>query len=176
VDILVDMNGYTLGTRLLIFALRPAPLQLAWLGYPSTTGAAFIDAIVLDEVIAGPPRSPLEQLYTEKHILSMPGAYALNSYAERYPPPQAITGALGAAAGAGAKGSKAERVFVFANLNRLSKLDAPSLACWLRILKRVPHSVLWLLAAPQEGVAMVRGTTHNATLLIDACACRCNTR
>jgi predicted O-linked N-acetylglucosamine transferase (SPINDLY family) len=51
---------------------------------------------------------------------------------------------------------------VFCNLNRLSKADGASLACWLRVLRRVPQSVLWLLAAPSEGVAMVQRQVKEA--------------
>ncbi|XP_074651538.1 UDP-N-acetylglucosamine--peptide N-acetylglucosaminyltransferase 110 kDa subunit-like [Tubulanus polymorphus] len=63
IDILVNMNGYTKGARNELFALRPAPIQVMWLGYPGTSGASFMDYIVTDRVT-----SPIElaSQYSEK--------------------------------------------------------------------------------------------------------------
>lgn len=63
IHILVNMNGYTKGARNEIFALRPAPVQVLWLGYPSTSGASFIDYLITDKVCSPPE---LEHFYTEK--------------------------------------------------------------------------------------------------------------
>lgn len=57
------MNGYTKGARNEIFALRPAPIQVLWLGYPGTSGATFIDYLITDK-ICSPPNS--EHFYTEQ--------------------------------------------------------------------------------------------------------------
>lgn len=63
IHILVNMNGYAKGARNEIFALRPAPIQVLWLGYPSTSGATFIDYLITDKVCFPPE---LRNFYTEK--------------------------------------------------------------------------------------------------------------
>lgn len=63
IDILVNMNGYTKGARNEIFALKPAPLQVMWLGYPGTSGASYMDYIITDRVTS--PIALADQ-YSEK--------------------------------------------------------------------------------------------------------------
>ncbi|MCP9259053.1 hypothetical protein DINM_002031 [Dirofilaria immitis] len=62
IHILINMNGYTKGARNEIFALRPAPIQVMWLGYPSTSGAPFMDYLITDSVT-----SPLELAHAYNH-------------------------------------------------------------------------------------------------------------
>jgi protein O-GlcNAc transferase len=50
IHILINLNGYTKGARTEIFALRPAPIQAMWLGYPGSSGASFMDYIITDKV------------------------------------------------------------------------------------------------------------------------------
>lgn len=81
VHILVNMNGYTKGARNEIFALRPAPIQVMWLGYPGTSGASFMDYIVTDVVT-----SPLElaSQYSEK-LAYMPETYFIGDHKQMFP-------------------------------------------------------------------------------------------
>jgi len=65
IHILVDMSGYTKGSQTEIFALRPAPIQVSWLGYPSTSGATFMDYLITD-TICSPPE--FKNLYSEKLV------------------------------------------------------------------------------------------------------------
>lgn len=76
IHILVNMNGYTKGARNEIFALRPAPIQVMWLGYPGTSGASFMDYLITDEVT-----SPLElaSQYSEK-LAYMPHTYFIGDH------------------------------------------------------------------------------------------------
>jgi len=76
IHILVNMNGYTKGARNEIFALRPAPVQVMWLGYPGTSGASFMDYLITDEVT-----SPLElaNQYSEK-LAYMPHTYFIGDH------------------------------------------------------------------------------------------------
>ncbi|XP_015522340.1 UDP-N-acetylglucosamine--peptide N-acetylglucosaminyltransferase 110 kDa subunit isoform X2 [Neodiprion pinetum] len=81
IHILVNMNGYTKGARNEIFALRPAPVQVMWLGYPGTSGASFMDYLITDEVT-----SPLElaNQYSEK-LAYMPHTYFIGDHRQMFP-------------------------------------------------------------------------------------------
>lgn len=81
IHILVNMNGYTKGARNEIFALKPAPIQVMWLGYPGTSGASFMDYIVTDSVT-----SPLElaSQYSEK-LAYMPSTYFIGDHKQMFP-------------------------------------------------------------------------------------------
>eukprot|EP00099_Drosophila_melanogaster_P014829 NP_523620.1 super sex combs, isoform B [Drosophila melanogaster] len=81
IHILVNMNGYTKGARNEIFALRPAPIQVMWLGYPGTSGASFMDYIITDSVT-----SPLELAYQYSEKLSyMPHTYFIGDHKQMFP-------------------------------------------------------------------------------------------
>ncbi|XP_055602116.1 UDP-N-acetylglucosamine--peptide N-acetylglucosaminyltransferase 110 kDa subunit [Uranotaenia lowii] len=81
INILVNMNGYTKGARNEIFALRPAPVQVMWLGYPGTSGASFMDYIITDSVT-----SPMElaDQYSEK-LAYMPHTYFIGDHRQMFP-------------------------------------------------------------------------------------------
>lgn len=81
IHILVNMNGYTKGARNEIFALRPAPVQVMWLGYPGTSGASFMDYVVTDAVT-----SPIElaNQYSEK-LAFMPYTYFVGDHRQMFP-------------------------------------------------------------------------------------------
>lgn len=81
IHILVNMNGYTKGARNEIFALKPAPIQVMWLGYPGTSGASFMDYIVTDTVT-----SPMElaHQYSEK-LAYMPNTYFIGDHKQMFP-------------------------------------------------------------------------------------------
>uniref|UniRef100_A0A646QCL5 protein O-GlcNAc transferase n=1 Tax=Hemiscolopendra marginata TaxID=943146 RepID=A0A646QCL5_9MYRI len=81
IHILVNMNGYTKGARNEIFALRPAPIQVMWLGYPGTSGAPFMDYIITDAVT-----SPVEVAiqYSEK-LAYMPNTFFTGDHRHMFP-------------------------------------------------------------------------------------------
>uniref|UniRef100_T1JCD7 protein O-GlcNAc transferase n=1 Tax=Strigamia maritima TaxID=126957 RepID=T1JCD7_STRMM len=81
VHILVNMNGYTKGARNEIFALKPAPIQVMWLGYPGTSGAPFMDFLITDRVT-----SPIEvsQQYSEK-LAYMPNTFFIGDHRHMFP-------------------------------------------------------------------------------------------
>ncbi|XP_021934917.1 UDP-N-acetylglucosamine--peptide N-acetylglucosaminyltransferase 110 kDa subunit [Zootermopsis nevadensis] len=81
IHVLVNMNGYTKGARNEIFALRPAPVQVMWLGYPGTSGASFMDYLITDVVT-----SPLElaSQYSEK-LAYMPHTYFTGDHRQMFP-------------------------------------------------------------------------------------------
>ena len=75
------MNGYTKGARNEIFALRPAPIQVMWLGYPGTSGAPFMDYIITDK-----QTSPLAlaSQYSEK-LAYMPDTFFIGDHKQMFP-------------------------------------------------------------------------------------------
>ncbi|CAL8078905.1 unnamed protein product [Orchesella dallaii] len=81
IHILVNMNGYTKGARNEIFALKPAPIQVMWLGYPGTSGAHYMDYIITDRTT-----SPLEfeEHYSEKFAY-MPFTYFIGDHKQMFP-------------------------------------------------------------------------------------------
>src|SRR3569833_1684793 len=114
-----------------IFAHRAAPIQVAYLGYPGTMGAPFIDYIIADEVVI--PEQARE--YFSEKVVYLPGSYQVNAR-NRPTERSAISRAdVGLPADA----------FVFCSFNNVYKITPEMFACWMRILRRVEGSVLWLL-------------------------------
>lgn len=131
IDILIDLAGYTSHARSEIFALRPAPLQLCYLGFPHSTGADFIDYFIADPVIIPPPA---EKFFSEK-IARLPDSYFIfdNQQAIATLPLTRVS-----------MGLPAEST-VFCCHNNNYKITPDIFDSWMRILQRVPGSVLWLL-------------------------------
>jgi predicted O-linked N-acetylglucosamine transferase (SPINDLY family) len=137
IDVLVDLAGYTTFSRPAIFALRPAPVQVHWLGHLGTLGADFLPYILADDRAV--PEEHADQF--SETIVALPRGFAPASPMPIAPAPTRAE--LGLPEGA----------FVFCCMNGLYKLDAETFAAWMRILARVPESVLWL---PDEGSAAAR--------------------
>ena len=142
IDILVDLKGYTQGARTGIMALRPAPLQLNWLGFPGSMGAEFIDYIVADPFVI--PEG-FEKYYSEQ-VLRLPDCYQSN---DRHRP-------IGEQAGGREACGLPPAGFVFCCFNLTHKILPDVFACWMRILAAVPGSVLWLLEANPWAVENLR--------------------
>lgn len=132
VHILVDLMGYTKGSRPDICARRPAPVQVRLLGFPASSGGDLFDYIVTDRWITPEGAGPH---YSEKCVF-MPHCYQPNSYRDM-PAPLPVERA---AAGLPATG------FVFGCFNQPYKITSAVFDRWLSILHRVPGSVLWLLS------------------------------
>jgi predicted O-linked N-acetylglucosamine transferase (SPINDLY family) len=133
VDIGIDLKGHTNNARAGIFSFRTAPLQVNFLGYPGTPGSPLIDYHIADHVII--PDASLEN-YDEK-IVRLPGCYQPNL--ARREPSDRRTDRAGH--GLPAQG------FVFASFNANYKINPEVYDRWMRVLQRVPGSVLWLLVA-----------------------------
>lgn len=141
VDLLVDLMGHTRGTRLGLFACRPAPVQLSYLGFPGSTGAGFIDYIVADAVTA-----PLahEAHFSEK-IAQLPGCFQPNGRWRPLPQPMAR-----------AEAGLPEDGFVLCAFNHGYKILPPAFDAWCRVLHRVPRAVLWLKESNAQLAGNVR--------------------
>jgi protein O-GlcNAc transferase len=131
IDILIDLNGGTLGARPRILAHRPAPIQVNYLGYPGTMGAGFMDYAIVDPVVAPPD----EQAWFDERLVHLPHCYQANDSRR----PVAAAAPTRQAAGLPNDG------FVFCCFNSSYKLRPEFLEIWLRLLAAVPGSVLWLL-------------------------------
>jgi len=149
VHILVDMKGYTTDARTEIAALRPAPIQVSFIGFPGTMGAPFIDYLVADRFLV--PQEH-EADYSEKLVL-MPGSYQVNDRQRQVlePPPRP---ALGLPEGA----------FVFCCFNQPYKILPETFRVWMRLLEAVPNAVLWLLESNPAATRNLRVAAQQAGL------------
>jgi protein O-GlcNAc transferase len=131
VDILVDLMGWMWGHRMGILARRPAPVQAHYLGYPATTGAAYIDYFIADKIVIPPEQ---QQDYAEK-IIYLPDCYQVSDCQT----PVEITEYRRS------DFDLPNHAFLFCSFNTDYKIDRKIFAIWMRILHSVDNSVLWLL-------------------------------
>jgi protein O-GlcNAc transferase len=143
IHILVNLNGHTAGDRNGISALRPAPLQIVYLAYPGTMGAKYIDYNVVDKHVCPDQH---RAFYTE-HLMYMPHSYQANSFKDLYK--QLLSHNNRASR---ADYQVPEEAFVFCNFCRLGRITHELFSVWLRILERVPGSVLWLYKHPRAAM------------------------
>lgn len=130
IEILVHLDGFLQFNRGGICALRPAPLQISYLGFPGTTGAEFMDYILVDQTIV--PESH-RRFYGEK-IMAMPACYQINNDRQSISEVGAERAAFGLP----------EDAIVFCCYNDNYKIDHATVRSWARILAAVPGSVMWL--------------------------------
>jgi protein O-GlcNAc transferase len=131
VDIAVDLKGHTQDSRPEVLAHRPAPIQVGYLGYPGTIGADFLDYVLADETVA-----PFDHalFYSEK-IVQLPDCYQVNDRRR----------AIAATTPTRQEAGLPESGFVFCCFNNTYKITQPVFEAWMRLLAKVPGSVLWLL-------------------------------
>ncbi|MFC3070622.1 O-linked N-acetylglucosamine transferase, SPINDLY family protein [Phenylobacterium soli] len=135
IDILVDVNGHTRDSRTAIFARRPAPIQVNWLGFPGTMGSPYHHYIIGDDWIT-PPGS---EAYYSEEVVRLP-CYQPNDRKRVVDPTRPTR----------ANAGLPEDAFVFCCFNGSQKISRFTFERWLKILKAVPGSVLWLLASTPE--------------------------
>jgi protein O-GlcNAc transferase len=135
IDILVDLKGHTDNARTDVLALRPAPIQVNYLGYPGSMGAPFIDYIIGDRVV-----TPFDHAadYSET-IIQLPASYQINDSLRPITAPPSRA-ALGLPASE----------MVFCGFNSAFKLNPEVLDAWSGILRETPGSILWLLAGADD--------------------------
>src|SRR5258708_5721704 len=131
IDILIDLKGYTHHARPAISAYRPAPVQVSYLGYPATMGADFIDYIIVDPFVVPQDQQP----FFSERLVHLPGSYQVNDRKREM---------------AGAAGSRQDwglpaGALVFCSFNNSYKISPAIFDIWMRLLRSVPGSVLWLL-------------------------------
>jgi predicted O-linked N-acetylglucosamine transferase (SPINDLY family) len=129
IDILVDLGGHTSGNRLGIFALRPAPVQVSYLGYPATTGCSFIDYRLID-ALTDPEGS---EAFSTERLIRLPAPFLLYNPHSTFPgstPPPAL----------------ANGFITFGSFNFSSKITENTLDLWSRVLTEVPGSRMFIKA------------------------------
>jgi len=135
IDILINLNGYFGKHRMGVFAQRPAPVQVNFLGYPGTLGASYIDYIVADEIVI--PRG--EARFYSEAIAWLPDTYQVND--SRRDEVGSTTRA---------EHGLPDKVFVFCSFNQGYKLTPTMFDIWMRILANTHGSVLWILESNKE--------------------------
>lgn len=132
IDIAVDLGGYTSDARPDIFAYRPVPVQVNYLGYPGTTGTDYLDYILADRHIIPPDH---QQFYNEK-VVYLPDTYLPTDSSvsiSEHTPTRSECGLP-------------ETGVVLCSFNHDYKISPPVFDVWMRLLKQVPGSVLWLMS------------------------------
>ncbi|HKD46299.1 MAG TPA: tetratricopeptide repeat protein, partial [Rhizomicrobium sp.] len=147
IDILVNLNGYFGALRMGVFAHRPALIQVNYLGFPGSLGADYIDYILADDEVI--PKGD-EQFYREK-VVTLPQSYQINDGARPRSAP----------ASRKVHGLRDES-FVFCHFNYAYKIMPEMFTLWLRLLKKVPDSVLWLLESNPLFATNLRGEASRA--------------
>ncbi len=145
IDIAIDLSGFTADSRTAIFSYRAAPLQVNWLGYPGTMGTDYIDYIIADKTLI-PPKS--QRFFTEK-IVYLPNTYQPNDRKRFVSDRRFTRRELGLP----------ENAFVFCCFNNNFKITPTTFSSWMRILKAVQNSVLWLI---QDNPLVVKNLKQEA--------------
>jgi protein O-GlcNAc transferase len=147
VDILVDLMGFTTDSRTGIFARRPAPIAVNYLGYAGTMGAPYIDYILADRIVI-----PTEKLdcYSEK-VVHLPDSFMATDSKRR------ISERLFRRS----QFSLPESGFVFCSFSNGYKIVPQIFDIWMRLLKRVDNSVLWLSHANETAIRNLKREAQN---------------
>jgi len=130
IDIAIDLTGLTGNSQPDIFAKRAAPIQINYLGFPSTMGASFMDYIIADEMLI--PLSERDSYYEK--ILYMPHSFQVNDESK----------AISEESFSRSEFGLPEDAFVFCAFSNSFKITPPVFATWMNILRAIPKSVIWL--------------------------------
>lgn len=130
IDIAVDLKGFTKNARPGIFALRPAPLQVSYLGFPGTMGASYIDYLIADTIVV--PEH--EQKHYSEKLAYLPDCYQCNDTKRE----------IAARTPTRAEAGLPESGFVFCSFNNNYKLTPDMFDVWMRLLRQTEGSVLWI--------------------------------
>ena len=154
IHVLIDLNGFTRGARTAIFALNPAPLQIAYMGFCGSMQADYIHYTVADRVVVPPSH---QEQFSEK-LLYVPNSFFVNDHRQSAravldEPGEATSSSDMLGDGVSLLPKRAdyglqEDTFVFCCFSQVAKMDPNTFKLWMKILKKVPNSVLWLLRFP----------------------------
>ena len=136
IDILVDLSGHTTLNRLLVFARKPAPVQVTMIGYMQTTGLSAMDYRITDESLD--PTGSSEHLSTEK-LIRLPAGASRFVPPENCPPVNELP-------------ALKNGYVTFASFNKTSKITPEAVECWARLLKATPGSKLLVMGGSSQAV------------------------
>ena len=131
INIAVDLQGGTLGARPRIFNYRAAPIQVNYLGYPGTTGSYYMDYIIADNIVI--PENN-KNFFSEK-IVYLPNSYQVNDTKKKISEKKFTRSEIGLP----------QTGFIFCCFNQNVKITPAIFNLWMKILKKVDGSILWLL-------------------------------
>jgi predicted O-linked N-acetylglucosamine transferase (SPINDLY family) len=160
IDVLIDLSGYYDFSRSEIFAYRPAPVQASYCGFPCTTGADYMDYLIMDRTVC-PPGS--EQFIAEQ-IAYMPSTYFMVNDTQQIDDKKITRAEMGLP----------QEGLVFCCFNSPYKIDPVVFDVWMRLLQQIPNSVLWLFADKQRAQenliteALKRGVNKQRILFASA--------
>jgi len=142
IDIAVDLMGFTKDNRLGVLARRAAPVRVNYLGYPGTTGAPYMDYILADATIIPTDH----QAFFAERVVRIPGTYQINDNRRAIGRRTPTRGECGLPQGA----------FVFCCFNNPQKITPEMFDIWMRLLRAIEGSVLWLIADNAKAAANLR--------------------
>ena len=145
IDIAVDLKGYTQEGRPGILAHRPAPIQAQYLGYPGTMAAGYYDYVIADPIVIPEEHRP----FFSEQVAYLPDTYQCNDSKRAIAPRAPRRSEMGLP----------ENGFVFCCFNNNHKILPEMFDIWMRLLRQVDNSVLWLL---QDNLAVVRSLSREA--------------
>ena len=146
IDIAVDLMCYTTNNRIKVFSHRCAPIQINYLGYPGTSGAKFIDYIVADKILI--PKE--KQKYYSEKIIYLPNTYQVRDSTQK------ISTKIFKRKDFGLP----EKDFVFCCFNQNYKITPDVYDVWMRLLKKISGSVLWLIKNSDAGLDNLKKEAH----------------
>ncbi len=143
---MVDLKGYTQEGRPGILAYRPAPIQAQYLGYPGTMAADYFDYVIADKFVIPEDH---RRFYSEQ-VAYLPDTYQCNDSKRAIAPRAPLRSEAGLP----------ENAFVFCCFNNNHKILPEMFDIWMRLLRQVDNSVLWLL---QDNQAVVRNLSPRSS-------------
>ncbi|HEY9131820.1 MAG TPA: UDP-N-acetylglucosamine-peptide N-acetylglucosaminyltransferase [Dyella sp.] len=148
IDVLVDLDGYRRARMPQVFAYRPAPVQVNWMAYPGTIGAAYMDHVIADRIVLPEGLQP----FFDERAVYLPRCFQSTDPTRKVgmPPPREMCGL------------PPEPAVVYVCFNASFKLAPRSFMRMLRVLEGVPGSVLWLLKGPGRADQRLRDTARKA--------------
>jgi len=161
VDILIELNGHTGKSRLGVCSYRPAPIQISYLGYTGTTGANFIDYIILDKISV----PPTEKNNFSENIIYLPHTFLINDYSNSEIDNKKERNSY----------NLPENQTVFCCFCAPHKYEKIMFDVWMKILKRVDKSVIWFLSNNDDAdanlvhEAKARGISADRLIFAERC-------
>lgn len=147
VHVLMNLNGFFGKPRQGIFAKKPAPIQVNYLGFPGTIGASYMDYLIADKIVIP---NDSQQYYSEK-IVYLPHCYQANDSKRPMDGKQLSKGDLGLP----------QEGFVFCCFNNSYKIHPQLFDLWMRLLHAVQGSVLWLIEDSPDAMRHLQSETRN---------------